>query len=62
MTVLQVQNNKQSISALKVKTARSIDTYKTIAAVNHRIVPQWTNDEMLLAVQGKYFLLSRKTS
>lgn len=49
---LQVQNNKQSISSGKSKTAQNVDAYKVIASGNHRIIPQWTNDELLLAVQG----------
>lgn len=49
----QVQNNKQSISTTKSKIATNINQYKEIATGNHRINPNWTQDELLLAVQGE---------
>lgn len=47
----QVQNNKQSLSSFKRKTAEGIDDLRPPDA-NNRINARWTNDEMLLAVQG----------
>jgi len=48
-----VQNNKQSLSSLKRKTAEGIDDLRPPDA-NNRINARWTNDELLLAVQGKF--------
>jgi hypothetical protein len=50
-----VQNNKQSLSSFKRKTAEGIDDLRPPDA-NNRINARWTNDEMLLAVQGKALL------
>lgn len=47
----QVQNNKQSLSALKKKTNEGIDQFRPPDS-NSRINARWTNDELLLAVQG----------
>ncbi|XP_023723592.1 REST corepressor isoform X3 [Cryptotermes secundus] len=47
----QVQNNKQSLSSFKRKTAEGIDDLRPPDA-NNRINARWTNDELLLAVQG----------
>jgi len=47
----QVQNNKQLISALKHKTCTGIDEFKPVESAN-RFNARWTNDELLLAVQG----------
>jgi len=50
-----VQNNKQSLSSFKRKTAEGIDHLRPPDA-NNRINARWTNDELLLAVQGKLIL------
>ncbi|XP_049795387.1 uncharacterized protein LOC126210242 isoform X2 [Schistocerca nitens] len=47
----QVQNNKQTLSALRRKTSEGIDEYRPLDS-NTRINARWTNDELLLAVQG----------
>uniref|UniRef100_A0A1B6CTF4 REST corepressor n=3 Tax=Clastoptera arizonana TaxID=38151 RepID=A0A1B6CTF4_9HEMI len=47
----QVQNNKQTLSALKIKTNEGIDQLRPSDA-HSRINARWTNDELLLAVQG----------
>ncbi|XP_054261661.1 REST corepressor 1 isoform X2 [Macrosteles quadrilineatus] len=47
----QVQNNKQSLSALKRATGAGIDQCRP-PDNNSRINARWTNDELLLAVQG----------
>ncbi|XP_021916178.1 REST corepressor-like isoform X3 [Zootermopsis nevadensis] len=47
----QVQNNKQSLSSFKRKTAEGIDDLRPPDS-NNRINARWTNDELLLAVQG----------
>ncbi|XP_046383265.1 REST corepressor 1 [Ischnura elegans] len=47
----QVQNHKQTISALKRKTGEGIDDLRPPDS-NNRINARWTNDELLLAVQG----------
>lgn len=47
----QVQNSKQIISALKHKTSSGIDDYRPPESTS-RINARWSNDELLLAVQG----------
>ncbi|KAL1131384.1 hypothetical protein AAG570_011001 [Ranatra chinensis] len=47
----QVQSNKQTISALKSKTEEGLGDLRP-SDNNSRINARWTNDEMLLAVQG----------
>ncbi|XP_076246681.1 REST corepressor isoform X2 [Lasioglossum baleicum] len=47
----QIQSNKQQVSALKRKTADGIDDLRP-PEVSSRINARWTNDELLLAVQG----------
>ncbi|XP_039293853.1 REST corepressor 1 isoform X2 [Nilaparvata lugens] len=47
----QVQNNKQVLSSLKRKTSEGIETMRP-PDTNNRINARWTNDELLLAVQG----------
>lgn len=47
----QVQNNKQVISALKRKSIEGINDLRP-QDNNNRINARWTNDELLLAVQG----------
>lgn len=46
-----VQNNKQGLSALRRKTSEGIDDLRPQDS-NTRINARWTNDELLLAVQG----------
>lgn len=48
----QVQNNKQVISALKRKSIEGINDLRP-PDNNNRINARWTNDELLLAVQGQ---------
>lgn len=47
----QVQNNKQMISQLRHKTAMDIENLRPLEA-NARVNARWTNDELLIAVQG----------
>ncbi|XP_012062203.1 PREDICTED: REST corepressor 3-like, partial [Atta cephalotes] len=47
----QIQANKQQVSALKRKTTDGIDHLRP-PEVSGRINARWTNDELLLAVQG----------
>lgn len=47
----QVQNNKQAISAMRARTSFGIDVFRPSDSTN-RINARWTNEEMLLAVQG----------
>lgn len=54
-----MQNNKQSLSSFKRKTAEGIDDLRPPDA-NNRIISRWTNDEQLLAVQGKLIFFSLK--
>ena len=51
--ILQVQNNKQLLSALRRKARdRDIEPYR-VPDPTTRINARWTNEELLLAVQGK---------
>lgn len=47
----QVQNNKQIISQLRHKTAMGIENLRPPEG-NTRVNARWTNDELLIAVQG----------
>ncbi|XP_046664944.1 REST corepressor 3-like isoform X1 [Homalodisca vitripennis] len=47
----QVQNNKQVLSSLKRKSSEGVDVLRP-PDNNGRINARWTNDELLLAVQG----------
>ena len=47
----QVQLNKQNISALKRKNSDNLEEIRPNENTN-RINARWTNDEILLAVQG----------
>ncbi|XP_044020536.1 REST corepressor isoform X5 [Aphidius gifuensis] len=47
----KIQSNKQQVSALKRKTADGIDDLRP-PEVSSRINARWTQDELLLAVQG----------
>lgn len=47
----QVQNNKQIISQLKHKTSLGIENLRP-PEMNVRVNAKWTNDELLIAVQG----------
>ncbi|XP_077550893.1 REST corepressor 1-like isoform X2 [Haemaphysalis longicornis] len=47
----QVQNNKQMISQLRHKTAMGIENLRPPEG-NTRVNARWTNDELLIAVQG----------
>jgi hypothetical protein len=47
----QVQNNKQLLSAFKEQTTEGIVTFR-ISEGTQKLNGKWTNDELLLAVQG----------
>lgn len=51
----QVQSNKQAISAMRSRTISGIDKFRP-GDTSNRINARWTNEEMLLAVQGRLFL------
>lgn len=48
--LLQIQQNKQSISSLKRKHTDSIEDLRP-GDEKHRNNPRWTNDELMLAIQ-----------
>ncbi|XP_015834843.1 REST corepressor 2 isoform X1 [Tribolium castaneum] len=48
----QIQQNKQNISSLKRKHADSIEDLRPTNDNSSRINARWTNEELLLAVQG----------
>ncbi|XP_066152955.1 REST corepressor 1-like isoform X1 [Euwallacea fornicatus] len=47
----QIQQNKQNISSLKRKQSDSIDDLRP-GEDKHRSNPRWSNDELMLAIQG----------
>lgn len=50
--MLQIQQNKQQISALKRKHSDSLEDLRPANDNSSRINARWTNEELLLAVQG----------
>lgn len=50
--MLQIQQNKQVISSLKRKHSDSIEDLRPNNETSTRINARWTNEEILLAVQG----------
>lgn len=50
--MLQIQQNKQVISSLKRKHSDSIEDLRPTSENATRINARWTNEEILLAVQG----------
>lgn len=48
----KIQQNKQSISSLKRKHSDSIEDLRPTTETNTRYNARWTNEELLLAVQG----------
>lgn len=50
--MLQIQQNKQQISSLKRKHSDSLEELRPTNDNSSRINARWTNDELLLAVQG----------
>lgn len=50
--LLQVQQNKQQISSLKRKHSDSLEDLRPSNENSSRINSRWTNEELLLAVQG----------
>lgn len=50
--MLQIQQNKQQISSLKRKHSDSLEDLRPNNDNSSRINARWTNEELLLAVQG----------
>lgn len=50
--MLQIQQNKQQISSLKRKHSDSLEDLRPSNDNSSRINARWTNEELLLAVQG----------
>lgn len=51
-SLFQIQQNKQNISSLKRKHSDSIEDLRPAGDNNSRLNARWTNEELLLAVQG----------
>ena len=53
--LLQVQNNKQLLSSLhrKSRDRSNIEPYKIPTDITSRMNAKWSNEELLLGVQGK---------
>lgn len=52
LILLQIQQNKQQISSLKRKHSDSIEDLRPPSENNTRYNSRWTNEELLIAVQG----------
>lgn len=50
--MLQIQQNKQNLSSLKRKHSDSIEDLRPSNDNSTRINARWTNEELLLAIQG----------
>lgn len=50
--MFQIQQNKQQISSLKRKHSDSIEDLRPPTENNARFNSRWTNEELLIAVQG----------
>lgn len=50
--MLQIQQNKQQISSLKRKHSDSLEDLRPTNDNSSRVNARWTNEELLLAVQG----------
>lgn len=48
----QIQSNKQDIGQMQKKLKLDITEYRSNEAVQNRITPRWTNDEVMIAIQG----------
>lgn len=53
----QVQNNKQILSMQKHKVGNQTEQFKCVDN-SAKINSKWTNEELLLAVQGWYIVIS----
>lgn len=51
-SLFQIQQNKQQISSLKRKHSDSIEDLRPTTENNTRFNSRWTNEELLIAVQG----------
>lgn len=51
--MMQIQSNKQDIGQLQKKIKVEISEYRNIEPILPRIVPRWTNNEIMLAIEGK---------
>lgn len=49
----QIQSNKQDIGQLQKKIKNNINEYRSSEPSSPRIVPRWSNNEILLAIKGK---------
>lgn len=51
----QIQSNKQDIGQMQTKLDLNVSEYKDNEATlnSNRITSRWSNDEVMLAIQGK---------
>lgn len=50
----QIQSNKQDIAQTQKKLKSDINEFRNSETTPSRVTPRWTNDEVLLAIQGMY--------
>ncbi|XP_025421657.1 REST corepressor 1 isoform X2 [Sipha flava] len=48
----EIQSNKQDIGQLQKKIKLNINEYRNSEPISPRIVPRWSNDEIMLAIEG----------
>lgn len=53
----QIQSNKQDIGQMQKKLKLDITEYRSNEAVQNRITARWTNDEVMIAIQGNMNIL-----
>lgn len=53
----QIQSNKQDIGQMQKKLKLDITEYRSNEAVQNRITARWTNDEVMIAIQGNMSIL-----
>jgi len=50
----QIQSNKQEIGHVHKKLKLDVTEYRNIEPPTSRVISRWSNDEVMLAIQGKY--------
>lgn len=48
----QIQSNKQDIAQIQKKLKSEINEFRNNETTSSRVTPRWTNDEVMLAIQG----------
>lgn len=49
----QIQSNKQEIGHVNKKLKLDVTEFRNVEPTTSRIISRWSNDEVMLAIQGK---------